>query len=84
CYAGRTLDHDSLLQYIASYREHCGFHEQTIEQIYCDLSTLQAIDWVAVLGRYTRRGGIAINVLRATPGHEQVLTAQANNMLPGQ
>ncbi|MGB5324855.1 MAG: hypothetical protein WBN40_05445, partial [Pseudomonadales bacterium] len=83
-YAGRKLDQDSLLQYIASYREHSGFHEQTIEQIYCDFSALQAIEAVAVLGRYTRRGGIAINVLRATPKFEQALIEQALTISFGQ
>ena len=65
-YSGQQLQHSSVLRYIASYREHSGFHEQTVEQIFCDLAPLPGIEQLCIEARYTRRGGIAINPLRST------------------
>lgn len=34
-----TVDKADLLQYILSFRQHNGFHEQCVEQIFSDLTT---------------------------------------------
>ena len=73
-YSGQKLDYSGLLQYIVSYREHNGFHEQTVEQIYTDLVQLPQLQAVTVLARYTRRGGIAISAYRSNhPGSLDVV-----------
>ena len=64
-YSGQKLDYSELLQYIVSFRQHNGFHEQTVEQIYTDLVQLPQLQAVTVLARYTRRGGIAISAYRS-------------------
>ena len=67
-YDGRQIDHAALLRYIVSYRDHQGFHEQCVEQIFCDLMTYCQPTSLSVYARYTRRGGLDINPWRATPG----------------
>jgi 7-cyano-7-deazaguanine reductase len=68
-YSGPRLDRAALLRYLASYREHCGFHEQCIEQIFLDVLRRCAPTRLSVYGRYTRRGGIDINPFRSSvPG----------------
>ncbi len=64
-YAGPQIDHESLLKYIISYRNHSGFGEYCIEQIFCDLWNLCRPKKLTVYGRYTRRGGIDINPFRS-------------------
>lgn len=59
------LSPESLLKYLVSYRNHNGFHEQTIEQIFSDLLDL-GLERLFIAGRYTRRGGIDINPIRST------------------
>ncbi|NOL50007.1 NADPH-dependent 7-cyano-7-deazaguanine reductase [Pelistega europaea] len=66
-YEGNAIDHASLLQYIVSYRHHNGFHEQCVEQIYCDIMQQCAPTALEVYARYTRRGGLDINPRRASP-----------------
>lgn len=67
-YSGPRIDHASLLRYVASYRDHAGFHEQCVERIFIDLSANCLPHWLSVEARYTRRGGLDINPWRATPG----------------
>lgn len=67
-YAGPQLDHEALLRYIISFRNHNEFHEQCVERIFCDLHAL-GINDLSVDARYTRRGGLDINPWRASPGH---------------
>ncbi|MBT8151062.1 MAG: NADPH-dependent 7-cyano-7-deazaguanine reductase QueF [Gammaproteobacteria bacterium] len=83
-YSGQRIEPQSLLQYIVSYRQHSGFHEQTIEQIYTDLAGLPGMQELAVLGRYTRRGGIAISVLRGSTAAISTLDELAVAAAPGQ
>lgn len=66
-YEGEAIDHASLLQYIVSYRHHNGFHEQCVEQIYCDIMKYCSPKALEVYARYTRRGGLDINPRRASP-----------------
>ena len=65
-YRGPRIDRASLLRYLISYREHSGFHEQCVEQIYCDLLARCAPSRLSVYARYTRRGGLDINPWRSS------------------
>ncbi|WP_240125667.1 NADPH-dependent 7-cyano-7-deazaguanine reductase QueF [Thermomonas alba] len=67
-YRGPRIDRAGLLRYIVSFREHAGFHEQCVEQIFVDVLARCAPQWLSVEARYTRRGGLDINPWRATPG----------------
>jgi len=67
-YRGPRIDRASLLRYIASFRDHAGFHEQCVERIFMDVSARCEPRWLWVEARYTRRGGLDINPWRATPG----------------
>lgn len=65
-YTGPAIDHESLLRYIVSYRGHNGFHEQCVEQIFCDIMRTCSPQALTVYARYTRRGGLDINPWRST------------------
>jgi 7-cyano-7-deazaguanine reductase len=64
-YAGKKIDHRSLLKYIISYRKHNGFHEQCIERMFMDLLSECKPEKLSIYGRYTRRGGLDINPFRS-------------------
>lgn len=64
-YKGPKLDDQGLLAYLVSYRDHAGFSENCIEQIYADINKL-GIKELYIFGRFTRRGGIDINPYRAS------------------
>ncbi len=66
-YAGRQIHRSGLLRYIISLREHTGFHENCVEEIFVDLMECCAPEKLAVYARFTRRGGIDINPFRSTP-----------------
>src|SRR5690606_21013944 len=59
-YRGPRIDRGALLRYLVSFREHCGFHEQCVEQVFLDVLARCAPTRLSVYGRYTRRGGIDI------------------------
>ncbi len=65
-YRGRVIQSDALLRYLVSYRNHQGFHEQLVEQIFCDIKAQCQPQELTVYGRFTRRGGIDINPWRST------------------
>lgn len=65
-YKGKIIDPAAFLKYIVSYRQHNGFHELCVEEIYCDLLTHCAPKELFVMARYTRRGGLDINPWRAS------------------
>jgi 7-cyano-7-deazaguanine reductase len=67
-YRGPRIDRAGLLRYIASFRDHAGFHEQCVERIFVDLVARCAPQHLSVDARYTRRGGLDINPWRATAG----------------
>lgn len=67
-YRGPRLDRAGLLRYIVSFRDHAGFHEQCVEQIFVDLLARCAPQQLSVEARYTRRGGLDINPWRASAG----------------
>lgn len=64
-YSGPKIDHKGLLKYIISYRMHSGFHEDCVEQIYCDMMERCRPKHLSVCARYTRRGGLDINPFRS-------------------
>ena len=64
-YTGPKIDCKGLLQYLVSYRNHRGFHEQCIERIYVDILNICKPSKLIVEGRYTRRGGLDINPIRS-------------------
>jgi 7-cyano-7-deazaguanine reductase len=65
-YRGPAIDHESLLRYLISFRNHNEFHEQCVERIYLDLMRLAQPEFLAVYACYTRRGGLDINPLRSS------------------
>jgi 7-cyano-7-deazaguanine reductase len=67
-YSGHPIDHEALLAYIVSFRQHQGFHEKCVETIFADLMRVCQPERLSVYARYTRRGGLDSNPWRATPG----------------
>ena len=65
-YTGQQIDHQGLLKYIVSFRNHNEFHEQCIERIFQDILMHCHPSELTVYGRYTRRGGLDINPFRTT------------------
>lgn len=60
------IDTAGLLRYVLSFREHNGFHEQCVEQIFHDLTQSFSPKSLMVRAWYTRRGGIDINPCRVS------------------
>jgi len=65
-YKGNKINHEGLLKYLVSFRNHNEFHEQCIERIFVDIMRKCEPEKLAVYGRYTRRGGLDINAYRGT------------------
>ena len=70
-YTGAQIEHEGLLQYLVSFRNHNEFHEQCVERIFTDIWTRCKPTRLAVYARYTRRGGLDINPFRTS--YAQVL-----------
>lgn len=66
---GAKLQEESFLAYIVSYRGHQDFHENCVEQMYCDIWQTLKPSALWVYARYTRRGGLDINPFRCS--HQQ-------------
>lgn len=64
-YKGKKIDHEGLLKYIISFRNHSGFAEHCVERMFCDLTARCKPECLSVLVRYTRRGGLDINPFRS-------------------
>lgn len=64
-YEGVPIDPAGFLRYVVSLRNHQGFHEQIVEQMFVDLQRQCAPAKLSVLGRFTRRGGLDINPFRS-------------------
>ena len=64
-YSGRRIDPEGLLEYIVSFREHTGFHENCVERIFTDITRQCTPDRLFVQAQFTRRGGLDINPWRA-------------------
>lgn len=65
-FKGKKPCYRSILAYIISYRQHNGFHEQCVEQIYADLWEKFKPEKLMVYATYTRRGGLDINPCRVS------------------
>lgn len=76
-YTGQPISAASVLRYLVSFRNHSGFHEQVIEQIFMDIREQCAPRHLSVYGRFTRRGGVDINPFRSdfeeTPANQRVI-----------
>ena len=66
-YNENSIQHDGLLRYLLSYRNHQGFHEECVERIFTDLLKRCILKELSVRGNFLRRGGIEINPIRTTP-----------------
>lgn len=64
-YSGPQIEHEQLLKYIISYRNHSGFAEHCIEQIFLDILERCQPNKLTVYARYTKRGGLDINPFRS-------------------
>ena len=70
-YSGPQINHEGLLRYLVSFRNHNEFHEQCVERIYADIWQRCAPVKLSVYARYTRRGGLDISPFRTS--HPQAL-----------
>lgn len=70
-YTGQEIVPASLLQYIVSFRQHQGYHENCVEQMFCDINNICQPENLTVYARYTRRGGLDINPLRSNYEKEE-------------
>lgn len=64
-YTGHQIQHEGLLKYIVSFRNHIEFHEQCVERIFTDIMGHCAPEKLLVYARYNRRGGLDINPYRS-------------------
>lgn len=64
-YAGRRINHENLLRYLISFREHNEFHEQCVERVFIDIMRQCQPEKLTVYARYVRRGGLDINPYRS-------------------
>ena len=65
-YRGPRIIADSFLAYVISFREHQDFHEHCVERMYVDLMNRFNFEYLDVVARYTRRGGLDINPFRSS------------------
>jgi len=64
-YEGPQINHEALLRYLISFREHNEFHEQCVERIFTDIMNICSPEKLTVYARYVRRGGLDINPYRS-------------------
>lgn len=72
-YEGKEIEEASLLAYIVSLRQHEGFHEQCVEQVFHDISQHCQPEKLTVYARYVRRGGLDINPFRSSDSHAKAV-----------
>ncbi len=65
-YTGKQIDHEGLLKYVVSLRDHNEFHEQCVERIFMDIQRQCEPEALTVFARYTRRGGLDISPYRTS------------------
>ncbi len=63
----RALESKSLKQYLWSFRDERGFHEDVVNVILDDLHKFLEPKWIQVVGRFNIRGGISIVVEAELP-----------------
>jgi 7-cyano-7-deazaguanine reductase len=75
-YHGKKINHEGLLKYIVSFRNHTEFGEHCVERIYMDITQHCQPEKLTVYARYTRRGGLDLNPFRSNfeqiPAHERL------------
>ncbi|VFP82018.1 NADPH-dependent 7-cyano-7-deazaguanine reductase QueF [Candidatus Erwinia haradaeae] len=76
-YRGPQINHESLLRYLISYRQHNEFHEHCVERIFYDILRYCNPEILSVYARYTRRGGLEINVWRSNMNYVPALSRLA-------
>jgi len=76
-YHGRQMNHQNLLKYLISFRNHNEFHEQCVERIFTDIMQHCQPEKLTVYARYVRRGGLDINPYRSNFEDEFDLTRLA-------
>ena len=64
-YGGPEIDREGLLKYIVSYRNHSGFGEHCVEQMFYDIWKECRPKRLTVYAHFTRRGGLDINPFRS-------------------
>lgn len=69
-YRGPRIDRAGLLRYLVSFRQHGGFHEHCVENIFMDILGCCRPECLTVYARYTRRGGLDINPFRTNCGEK--------------
>ncbi len=65
-YTGPKINHEQLLKYLISYRNHKEFHEHCVERIFMDILRHCQTHELTVMGHFTRRGGLDTNPCRST------------------
>ena len=65
-YTGKKILESSLLQYLVSFREHQGYHEECAERIFRDIMVKCQPSELRIGMNFLRRGGLDINVYRST------------------
>ena len=63
-YTDKKINIDWLNKYLISFKEHGGFHEKCIDEIYMTLENRLNPNHLEICGRFQRRGGIDINPIR--------------------
>jgi 7-cyano-7-deazaguanine reductase len=64
-YRGAALARPALYAYLIGFRQHPGFHEHCVERIFVDVAAACRPEALRVEARFTRRGGLDINPVRA-------------------
>lgn len=77
-YQGQRINHEGLLRYIVSFRNCNDFSEQCIERMFMDIMKYCNPVKLTIYGRFTRRGGLAINPFRST---EKIIPEELNKRL---
>ena len=77
-YKGKKIDHEGLLRYLISFRQHNEFHEQCAERIFMDLQQSCLPVELSVQALYTRRGGLDINPYRSSKSYQKVPLRRIN------
>ncbi|MGE3919820.1 MAG: NADPH-dependent 7-cyano-7-deazaguanine reductase QueF [Gammaproteobacteria bacterium] len=65
-YKGHQMNHEGLLKYIISFRNHIEFGEHCVERMFMDITKHCQPEELSVYACFTRRGGIDISAFRST------------------
>ncbi len=63
-YTGPRIARCGLLAYLAGYRNHAAYHEQCVEQMFCDISVACRPSRLDICANFLRRGGLDISPRR--------------------